>query len=276
VGGSGDSVQNMKNALGITPYNQNLTPFQESVKIYPELLNDTYAKDVIRNIKNSLLKRYRSGKLEIYGKYTFILPDLYAACEYYFGKIENPTGLLNDKEVFCWLFQKHDKVDCLRSPHLYKEHAVRYNIAYDAYGERKKEIRKWFTTNALYTSTRDLISRILQFDVDGDEALVVADKPFVEIAERNMNGVVPLYYYMKKAEPIELNSKNIYDGLIRAFTGSNIGIDSNNISKIWNSDVFIHGSEDEKKEAIDIVKLLCMENNFVIDYIVVASRSNVC
>lgn len=71
---------------------------------------------------------------------------------------------------------------------------------------------------------------------------------------------------MRKAEPVQLNSESIYNGLNAAFTGGNIGIYSNNISKIWNSDVFIYGSYEEKKQAIDIVKLLCMENNFIIDY----------
>jgi Zn finger protein HypA/HybF involved in hydrogenase expression len=51
-----------------------------------------------------------------------------------------------------------------------------------------------------------------------------------------------------------------------AFVGGNIGIYSNNISKIWNSDIFINGSEEERQEAVDLVRLLCMENNFVIDY----------
>ena len=40
----------------------------------------------------------------------------------------------------------------------------------------------------------------------------------------------------------------------------------NNISKIWNSDIFVNGSIEEKQNAIDIIKLLCMENNFVIDF----------
>lgn len=261
-----DSVEHMQRVLGITPYNNKMTPFQEAVKIYPNLLNDTYAKDTIRDIKNSMLKKYRSGKLDIYGKYTFLIPDLYAVCEYYFGHIENPKGLLDDHEVYCKMFHKNDKLDCLRSPHLYKEHAVRFNIAYDTYKERKDEISKWFTTNALYTSVHDLISRILQFDNDGDKALVVADRNFVEIAERNMKNIVPLYYEMKKAKSVLITPENIYDGLIRAFTGSNIGQYSNNISKIWNGDVFIKGTEEEKQEAIDVVKLLCMENNFVIDY----------
>lgn len=251
--------------LGVTPYNLNPIPFQKAIKIYPPLLNDSYSKDIIREVKNSLLKKYRSGKLEINGKYTFILPDYYAACEYWFGHIKNPNGLLNNHEVFCWLFKKYDKVDCLRSPHLYKEHAVRYNIANEAYQERVKTIRTWFTTNGLYTSTKDLISRILQFDVDGDKSLVVADPLFVKIAERNMNGIVPLFYNMKKAEPTPINNQTIYKGLNAAFIHGNIGVYSNNISKIFNSDVFVHGTDQEREEALKCIKLLCMENNFVID-----------
>ena len=260
------SKETMMDILGITPYNTNMTPFQKAVKMYPALLSDTYAKDVIREVKNSLLKKYRSGKLEVTGKYTFLLPDYYAACEYWFGHIEEPKGLLDDKEVFCWLFKQYDKLDCLRSPHLYKEHAIRFNVASNGYGERVDQIREWFTTNAVYTSTHDLISKILQFDVDGDKSLVVADKDFVRIAERNMNGIAPLYYNMRKAEPTELNNKNIYAGLNAALTGGTIGIYSNNISKIWNDDVFGTGTEEEKQEAIECVKRLCCQNNFVIDF----------
>lgn len=256
----------MMDALGINSFNRNMNPFQEAVKIYPALLNDTYAKDIIRDIKNSLLKKYRSGKLEVTGKYTFLLPDFYAACEYWFGHIENPVGLLQDHEVYCSLFRKSEKLDCLRSPHLYKEHAIRINLANPKHGERTEEISKWFTTVGIYTSTHDLISKILQFDVDGDKSLVVADPDFVRIAERNMEGIVPLYYNMRKAEPTELNPENIYHGLNAAFTGGNIGIYSNNISKIWNNEVFISGTKEEKQEAIDCVKRLCCQNNFVIDY----------
>ena len=260
------SKDTMMDILGITPYNTNMTAFQKAVKMYPALLNDSYAKDVIREVKNSLLKKYRSGKLEVNGKYTFLLPDFYAACEYWFGHINTPTGLLSDKEVFCWLFKRYEKLDCLRSPHLYKEHAIRFNVANEVYGDRSKYIREWFTTDGIYASTHDLISKILMYDVDGDKSLVVADRDFIRIAERNMNGIVPLYYNMRKAEPTQLNNKNIYAGLNAAFTGGNIGIYSNNISKIWNDDVFISGTDIEKSEAIDCVKRLCCQNNFVIDY----------
>ena len=260
------SVDTMLDILGVTLYNQHPTAFQKALKIYPALLNDTYAKDVLREVKNSLLKKYRSGKLEINGKYTFLLPDFYAACEYWFGHIEKPDGLLRDKEVFCWLFRRYEKLDCLRSPHLYKEHAVRFNVANKVYEERSKKIREWFTTDGIYTSTHDLISKILMFDCDGDKSLVVADPLFVSIAERNMNGIVPLYYNMRKAQPTELNPENIYAGLNAAFVGGNIGMYSNDISKIWNHDVFVNGSEEEKQQAITCVKQLCCQNNFVIDY----------
>jgi len=101
--------------------------------------------------------------------------------------------------------------------------------------------------------------------VDGDKSLVVADKTLINVAERNMQNIVPLYYNMKKALPVQLNSESIYHGLNAAFIGGNIGVYSNNISKIWNSEVFISGTEEEKQNAINIIKLLCMENNFVID-----------
>ncbi len=260
------SKETMLEVLGVTPYRTGMTPFQRALKLYPALLNDTYAKDVIRDVKNSLLKKYRSGKLEVNGKYTFILPDYYAACEYWFQHIRQPEGLLQDQEVFCRLFPQHDTLDCLRSPHLYKEHAIRRNAACRSNGTRAEQIGTWFITDGIYASTHDLISKLLMYDVDGDKSLVVADPDLVAAARRNMEGIVPLYYNMKKAEPELLNRQTIYDGLCAAFTGGNIGTYSNHISKIWNSNVFISGTKEEKRQAIDCVKRLCCQNNFVIDY----------
>ena len=59
------SKETMLEVLGVTPYRTGMTPFQRALKLYPALLNDTYAKDVIRDVKNSLLKKYRSGKIEV-------------------------------------------------------------------------------------------------------------------------------------------------------------------------------------------------------------------
>ena len=260
------SIKSIKSTMGITPYNNRKTAFQKAIDLYPDLLNDKYAKEHVKSIKDSMVKRGKAGKLNVHGKYTFVLPDFYAACQHWFMGIENPNGLLDDGEVFCWLFRKNEKLDCLRSPHLYKEHPIRRNVACYSYGDRQKQISEWLCTDAIYTSCKDLISRILQFDVDGDKLLVVSDKKLIEVAERNMQDIVPLYYNMRKAESAPLTNEAIYNGLNAAFSGGNIGVYSNNISKIWNSDVFVYGSEDEKRDAIDIVKLLCMENNYVIDY----------
>lgn len=292
------SPKSMMEALGITPYNTNMTPFQKSVKYYPALLNDSYTKDILKEIKDSLVKKYRCGKLEINGRYTFLLPDYYAACEHWFSHAEKPAGLLEDQEVFCWLYRHDEKLDCLRSPHLYKEHAIRRNTAClsqngdreDAFAgppfpcvhtgnsslrkdqnsdhcdSRALRLRSWFTTDGLYASTHDLISKILMYDVDGDKALVVADKDFIRIAQRNMQDIVPLYYNMRKASPTRLSHETIYAGLNAAFTGGNIGVYSNDISKIWNHEVFQTGTPQQKQEAVNCVKYLCCQNNFVIDY----------
>lgn len=71
---------------------------------------------------------------------------------------------------------------------------------------------------------------------------------------------------MKKAKPSEITNENLYDGLIRAFTGGNIGMFSNHISKIWNDNVFISGTIHERQNAIDHIKRLVCQNNMVIDY----------
>ena len=64
---------------------------------------------------------------------------------------------------------------------------------------------------------------------------------------------------MAKAGAKELTPDSLYDGLICAYTGGNIGEISNAITKVWNSGVI-------DQEKINVVKWLCMENNFVIDY----------
>lgn len=93
---------------------------------------------------------------------------------------------------------------------------------------------------------------------DGDTLLVVADKTIIEVAERNMEGIVPLYYEMKKAEPTILTNEKFYEGMTAAWTGGNIGEISNDITKIWNNDNGI--GEDE----LLAIKLYCMENNYTI------------
>lgn len=81
------------------------------------------------------------------------------------------------------------------------------------------------------------------------------------MAKRNMIGVNPLYYEMKKANAEIINGKNIYRGLELAFTGGKIGGISNDITKIWNSGNI-------NKEALNAVRWLCMETNFTIDQLV--------
>ena len=239
----------MFKALGVTPYNKNKNYIQQAIEIYPNILRDSYSKNILKQTKDSIVKEGRSGRLDIEGKYTFICPDLFAFCEFLFMGNKAPKGLLKDGEVYCRIYKNKSKLDCLRSPHLYKEHVIRKNIIDDLKAE-------WFITGGLYTSCHDLISKILQFDNDGDQSLVVADETIISVAERNMKGIVPLYYKMEKAGVVEISNTMIFNGLKEAYTGGIIGIKSNDISKIWNSENI----------DLDAIKLLCMENNFTIDY----------
>ena len=242
--------ETMLRMLGVRKDARHLDATQKCLKAYPALLRDDYFRDQLREKKKSIEHDAKAGKLYIDGKYQFLIPDLYAACQYWFEGIPVPEGALQGTEVYTREYPEKKKLDVLRSPHLYKEHAVRENV----YGE-KPELRQWFATNGIYTSTYDLISKILQFDVDGDKALVTAEAVVIRAAERECADVVPLYYEMKKAEPVIVTPEAMYDGMEIAWTCGGIGIFSNNITKIFAKD----------NPDIDAVKILTCENNFQID-----------
>ena len=58
------SISSMKSAFGITPYNDNMTYLQQAINLYPDLMNDEYIKVTLREIKNSMVKRFKSGILK--------------------------------------------------------------------------------------------------------------------------------------------------------------------------------------------------------------------
>lgn len=244
----GNDKSVMMKVLGAGKNNQNKNYFQKCLELYPEMLRDVYSKEVLKDVKKSLVKEGKSGKLFMNSKYAFICPDVYAFMEWLFLGIESPDGLLKDGEVSCSLYKKIEKLDILRSPSLYREHAVRKNVV-------NSKLSKWFTTTSLYVSSHDLMSKLLMYDVDGDSALMVADKTFVEIAERNMKGIIPLHYEMKKASVCDLNNDTLYEGLRMAYSNTAIGLYSNSITKVWN----------DSEPNLDVIKLLCLESNFSID-----------
>ena len=249
----GNDYQTTMRLLGATEYNKNPSWFQEALMIYPELFRDPYCRDILKQTKQSLVKQAKGGRLRVNGKYLFLSPDLYAFCEWLFLDEQNPKGLLKDGEVYTSEFKNDDELACLRSPHLYREWPIKQN-------KRNEELDKWFgMTKCIYTSCHDLISRILQFDNDGDKALVVKDRLLTKIAKRNMEGIVPLAYNLKKAKAEKLSTDSMYQGMAHAYTGGNIGPISNNITKVWNS-----GEIGE--EQLNVVRWLTYTNNQVIDY----------
>ncbi|MCW8785820.1 MULTISPECIES: hypothetical protein [Bacillus amyloliquefaciens group] len=244
----GTDKETMLRVLGATEKKKHRTALQDALLLYPELLNDDHTKEIIKNKKKSMIKDAKSGKLLVDGaRYTYLCPDLYAFCEKLFLNIQNPKGLLSGNDVHCSLYDE-GYIDILRSPHLYREHGVRWN-------KKDEKYEKWFITPGVYTSIHDPISKLLQFDNDGDKALIISDELIVNIAKRNMENIVPLYYEMSVAQKQEINSKNIYEALTLAY-GINIGEYSNNITKIWNC-----GNIN-----LAVIKWLCMENNFTIDF----------
>lgn len=249
----GNDYQTTMRLLGATDYNQNPSYFQQALMLYPELFRDQYCRDILKQTKKSLVKQAKAGRLRVNGRYRFVSPDLYAFCEWLFLGEQNPKGLLEDGEVYVNEFHDGDELACLRSPHLYREWPIRIN-------KRNKETEKWFGgTKCVYTSCHDLISRIVQMDFDGDRLLVIKDRLLSKIAKRNMQGIVPLFYEMKKAKPKIINNDVFYESMVLAYTSGNIGPPSNLITIVHNN------NESDREEALKVVKWLTMEVNFTID-----------
>ena len=248
----GNDYQTTMRLLGATEYNQNPSYFQQALMLYPELFRDPYCRDILKQTKKSLVKQAKAGRLRVNGRYRFVSPDLYAFCEWLFLGEQNPKGLLEDGEVYVNEFHDGDELACLRSPHLYREWPIRVN-------KRNEETERWFGgTKCVYTSCHDLISRIVQLDWDGDKLLVIKDRLLTKVAKRNMETIVPLFYEMKKAKGGLISNETLYEGMIQAYTTGNIGPVSNNITKIWNCG-------EVGQEQVDVIRWLCMENNYVID-----------
>ena len=120
-------VPTMLKVFGADKSNYYKTGFQKCLEIYPELLSDLYCRNMLKDIKKKKEKELWSARFDIGGKYSFVIPDLYAFCEWLFLGIKNPMGLLQNGEVCCKLYNDNEKLDCLRSPHLYIEHPIRIN-----------------------------------------------------------------------------------------------------------------------------------------------------
>ena len=211
-------------------------PYKAALAYYPEMFWEGYTRGQLKDTRKRMLLDAKSGKIRMLNKRLFAIPDLYAACEFWFCHEEHPKGLLKKDEIAAKPFIDYDKADVLRSPHLYCEHALQ-TISHDP------EVYRWFTTNGIYTSCLSMVSRILQFDCDGDQLNVVVDPLFVSIAERNIQkyNVIPLFYDANKAAPEIVSQESLYNGLKRAHDYSSGGITSigeisNMLTRLWNRD----------------------------------------
>lgn len=93
------------------------SPYRQALYFYPELLREAYARNTLKDIKRRWVQDARSGKIKCRNKRLFAIPDMYAACEFWFLGIKEPHGQLQDGEVACKVYEQYDKADVLRSPH---------------------------------------------------------------------------------------------------------------------------------------------------------------
>lgn len=92
-------------------------PYHRALYMYPELLREAYSRETLKAIKKKWTMDAKSGRIKCQNKRLFAIPDLYAACEFWFMGIKEPEGLLKDGEVACRIYKNYDEAAVLRSPH---------------------------------------------------------------------------------------------------------------------------------------------------------------
>ncbi len=263
LNGIGSNIQCMLNVLGANPdKNEKLSYLQKSLLLYPEMFKDYYVKSLLKSTKNSMINKFRSGKFSINGAYTFAIPDPLACLQWWFtGERDlDKLGFIKENEVCCDLFKDGEEVDCLRSPHLDHAHCIRKNIKND-------DTKKWVKSKGVYIGVKDIMSKLLMYDNDGDKLLVHNNKIIIDCAKRFQKKyhMIPNYYEMPKANPELLSNSSLFEGIVLAYHHGNIGTPSNEITKIFMT-LDTNSPKEEVEEAMEIVALRCVDVNFTIDF----------
>jgi hypothetical protein len=265
LNGIGRNVQCMLNVLGANEKkNDNMNWLQRSLLLYPEMLKDFYVKTLLKNTKDSMIKKFRSGKFNINGSYVFAVPDTLACLQWWFTDMDKKHlenfGFVKEGYVSCNLFADKEELDCLRSPHLDHAHCIRKNQIKDC-------DKKWLKSNGVYIGMKDIMSKVLMYDNDGDKLLLHNNKTIIKCAKQFQGkyGMVPNYYDMPKANPELLTNTSLFEGIVNAYHHGNIGTPSNEITKVWMT-LNTSSTIEEIKNAIKVISLRCVDVNFTIDY----------
>ena len=238
--------------LGATLNKKNRNYLQEIIRLYPEILTSNYIKRQLKDTITSYKKETKSGRVRLEAKRVFIIPDLIHFMSLLFG--DGSDYALERNEVYFDIYKECDRLALLRSPHLSREWFIAKNT-------KTNDKLKYFKTNGIYVSAKDLMSKVLMADWDGDEALVVKDsdeqKWLLDLAERQMKDLRPLYYEMGGGDNSLINNANTYKSLKFVYEKSNIGKVSNTLTNIW--------SKDDCEDNMEYIKMLCAYNNWIID-----------
>ena len=265
LNGIGRDIPSMLHILGADENkNNHMNWLQKSLVLYPEMLKDFYIKTLLKNTKDSMIKKFRSGKFNINGAYTFAIPDVLACMQWWFTDMDKcrieDFGFVKEGHITCNLFDDDEELDCLRSPHLDHAHCIRNNY-------RNNKTKKWAKSSGVYISMKDTMSKLLMYDNDGDKLLVHNNKTIIKCAKsfQKKYGMIPNYYHMPKATPAQITNSSLFEGIAMAYHHGNIGTPSNEITKIW-ATLHPGSKEDEIKKAMEMIALRCADVNFTIDY----------
>lgn len=197
----------------------------QGLMIEPKLINDTFIKNKILNMREKRIRQAKTGILDVKGNYTLISGDVYSLCQSMFNmKI---TGLLKANEIYnkFWLDKKQEEVVIFRSPMSCHNNIKKVSISHC------KEAEYWFRymNNVTILNSWDNITQALNgADMDGDIIFSTNN----EVLLKNTRDTRAIICQQNTANKVIVTEKDLIQSNKDGF-GDGIGKTTNRISAMY-------------------------------------------
>lgn len=215
----------------------------KSLMIAPELLQDTYMINRIRNMINKKIDDAKIGTLKIKGNYCVVIGDPYALCQHIFNMDvpEEQLGLLKAGEIYNkhWIDKQVDEVVCFRAPMSCHNNIRKMNIVNNA------DMEYWYqylpAVNIL--NCHDTLCMAENgMDTDGD-CLITTNN---EVLIKNTKDLPAIMCVQRKAQKKIITEDELIKANKNSF-GDAIGSTTNKITSMYDILTLFPTDSDEYK-----------------------------
>jgi len=211
-----DSYKKIENAVKLVS-----PAVGEAIKTYPELIQDDYIMNLVKDSYKSKRWRAAGGRMFKVGCYVFCVPDIVAVVDYIGGCYTDITdlGWINANEAVCRLVKPGNRMMTARNPFPGKNFSIKQSKAIPA------ELLGLFPTDAEACSMHGCEMALQQKDFDGDKVLLIVIDWIIDAAVKAIkNSGYKLVRWKAQGAKKKPESDENFKDLIRTIVPAPIGI----------------------------------------------------